>query len=51
MAWWKIFLIAFGGMIAAVALYIVAVFVYAAIQEYRMSKKYPGWKDRGGRRS
>ena len=51
MAWWKIFLIVFGAILAAGALYIVAVFVYAAIKEHRMSKKYPDWYHRGGWRS
>lgn len=48
MKWWEIFLIAFGGILAAGAVYVAAIFIYGAIQDHRMSKKYPDWKERGG---
>ena len=48
MKWWEIFLIAFGGTLAAGGIYIAAIFIYAAIKDHRMSKKYPDWKSRGG---
>ncbi len=51
MAWWKILLLFFAGNIAAVGVYIAVIFIYAAIKEHRMERKYPDWKHRGGRRS
>lgn len=51
MTWWKIFLIAFGGALAAGGVYIAVIFIYAAIKDHLLERKYPGWRKRGGRRS
>lgn len=48
MVWWKIVLIICGIILASGGAFIALIYAYAAIQDYRMSKKYPDWKSRGG---
>lgn len=51
MAWWKILLIALGGIVGGGVLDLAVLWAIVAITERRMERKYPDWKHRGGRRS
>ena len=50
MVWWKVVLAVIGVIIALACAALSLIFAIAAIKDWIYGRKYPDWKDRGGRK-